>query len=311
MRNNFFKAIYELAEKDDKIVFITGDLGYKLYDPFAKRFPDRFLNAGVAEANMVGVAAGLALEGFKPFIYSIVPFATLRCFEQIRNDIVMNNLNVKIVGVGGGYAYGHNGPTHHAIEDVAVMRTLPNMTIVAPGDPQEAYRATHALGEYVGPGYLRLSRSGEPAAHKDGLNFQLGKAIVINDGNDDTCILSTGSMLSTAIELGDKLKKWFGYSPTVISVPTIKPLDKETILKHCSKSSLVVVLEEHSVVGGFYSAIAEWFIEDQITIPVKHFGIPDFYTKDVGDQDYLKNLVGLSAEKMCYNTLDFVGKQEI
>src|SRR5438552_2683054 len=121
MRNSFFKALYELARKDDKIIFLTGDLGYKIYDPFAKAYPDRFINAGCAEQNMVGMAAGLALEGFKPFIYSITPFATLRCFEQIRNDVVHNNLNVKIVGVGGGYAYGFNGATHHATEDVAVL----------------------------------------------------------------------------------------------------------------------------------------------------------------------------------------------
>ncbi len=296
MRNSFFKGLYELAERDDKVVFLTGDLGYKLCDKFAAAFPSRFINAGVAEANMVGMAAGLALEGFKPWVYSITPFATLRCFEQIRNDVVHNNLNVKVVGVGGGYAYGFNGPTHHATEDVAVLRTLPGMTIVAPGDPVESYHATLALGDHVGPAYLRLARAGEPVIHKDGFNFELGKASMVVNTMGGICILSTGSMLATAMEIRRRLAEKYLHC-AVVSVPTIKPLDKGSILEYCKNRDLVIVLEEHSVIGGFGDSVMAMGMNG----PVFCFGIPDELNHNVGDQDYLKNLCGLSAEKICYN----------
>ena len=173
MRNAFIRGLTALAERDDRVVFLTGDLGYKLFDNFAERFPGRFLNAGVAEQNMVGVAAGLALEGFRPFVYSIATFATLRCLEQIRDDVCYNGLAVTVVGVGGGFSYGANGPTHHATEDLAVMRALPNMTVVAPGDPVEAELAVAALPD--APSYLRLGRAGDPVVHQSPPEFSVGR----------------------------------------------------------------------------------------------------------------------------------------
>ncbi len=223
MRNAFIRALTDAAAADERIVFLTGDLGFKLFDDFAARYPGRFMNVGVAEATMAGVAAGLALEGKKPFIYSIVPFATLRCYEQIRNDICYHEADVTVVGVGGGYSYGPNGPTHHALEDIAVMRALPNMTIVCPGDPAETVAAVHALARHRGPAYLRLGRAGEPTVHPGPVTLTIGTSLVLREGRD-VALLATGNMLATAVRVADLLAPR-GLTCRVVSMPTVKPLD--------------------------------------------------------------------------------------
>ena len=184
MRTAFFKTLVEIAETDLRINLVVGDLGFGVVEPFVQRFPDRFLNVGVAEQNMSGVAAGMALCGKTVFTYSIANFPTLRCLEQIRNDICYHRANVKIVAVGGGLMYGALGMTHHATEDLAIMRALPEMTVVAPGDPLEAAHATRALAATPGPGYLRLGRAGEPAVHQGPIDFRIGRAIMLRDGSD-------------------------------------------------------------------------------------------------------------------------------
>ena len=191
MRNAFIRGLTARAAEDQRVMLLTGDLGFKIFDDFAARFPGRFLNAGVAEANMIGVAAGLALAGFRPFAYSIVPFVTLRCLEQIRDDICYNNVAVAIVGVGGGYSYGLNGPSHHALEDIAIMRALPNMTVVCPGDPLEAELAVQASASHEGPLYLRLGRAGDAIAYREPPAFRIGEAITLRPGND-CALISTG-----------------------------------------------------------------------------------------------------------------------
>jgi len=188
MRTAFIETLCELAEQDERIWLLTGDLGYSVLEQFAERFPDRFVNVGVAEQNMTGVAAGLALCGKIVFTYSIANFPTLRCLEQIRNDVCHHNLNVKIVAVGGGLAYGAQGYTHHAIEDLAVMLALPNMTVIAPGDSVEVRLATRAIVDWPGPCYLRLGRAGERIVHQTEPEFQIGKAIVLQQGSDVTLI---------------------------------------------------------------------------------------------------------------------------
>ena len=291
MRNAFIRGLTALAERDDRVVFLTGDLGYKLFDNFAERFPGRFLNAGVAEQNMVGVAAGLALEGFRPFVYSIATFATLRCLEQIRDDVCYNGLAVTVVGVGGGFSYGANGPTHHATEDLAVMRALPNMTVVAPGDPVEAELAVAALPDT--PTYLRLGRAGDPVVHQLPPEFRIGRAITVREG-DDCALLSTGGMLPTAVEAAELLAE-SDIAARVVSMHTVKPLDEDALERSC-RTRLTVTLEEHSRVGGFGSAVSEWMAANNGSGPLLSIAAEDTFAAEVGDGDSLRRRNGLDAE---------------
>jgi transketolase len=292
VRNAFIQGLTEAAEADPRIVFLTADLGFKLFDDFARRFPGRFMNVGVAEANMVGVAAGLALEGMKPFVYSIVPFVTLRCYEQVRNDVCYHNANVTVVGVGGGYSYGQNGPTHHALEDIAAMRVLPNLSIVCPGDPAETIGAVHALAAHDGPAYLRLGRAGEPKVHASPVELTHGRAIQMRSGSQ-VIILTTGNMLATAMQTVDSLQK-HDVSCGVISVPYVKPLDRAALAQAAQAATLLVTLEEHSVLGGFGSAILEALSSLGISRRVKCLGAPDRFSSDCGDQAYHREAIGLT-----------------
>jgi len=292
VRNAFIRALTDAAAKDGRIVFLTADLGYKLFDDFARRFPGRFLNVGVAESNMAGVASGLALEGKKPFIYSIVPFATMRCFEQIRNDICYHDVDVTVVGVGGGYSYGQNGPTHHATEDIALMRVLPNMRVVCPGDPAETEGAVHALAGSSGPAYLRLGRAGEPAVHPSPIALPMGKAIVLRDGHD-LALLSTGNMLATAVKTADLLANR-GFSCRVVSMPWVKPLDTAAVERAARETRLVATLEEHSALGGFGSAVAEHVSGLPATARLRRVGARDAFSQICGDQEFQRQKNGLT-----------------
>jgi transketolase len=296
MRNAFIRGPTEAAATDDRIVFLTGDLGFKLFDDFARRYPGRFMNVGVAEATMAGVAAGLALEGKKPFIYSIVPFATLRCYEQIRNDICYHDTDVTVVGVGGGYSYGPNGPTHHALEDIAVMRVVPNMTVVCPGDPAETIGAVHALAKHRGPAYLRLGRAGEPAVHAGAVSFAIGESLTLRDGHDVT-LLSTGNMLATAVKVADLLEA-HPISCRVVSMPTVKPLDTATIDAAVRQTRAVATLEEHSLLGGFGSAVAEHIAELGVPTTFRRFGAGDHFSHTCGDQEFHRRAQGLTAPQI-------------
>jgi transketolase len=293
MRNAFIRALTEAAAADDRIVFLTGDLGFKLFDDFAARYPGRFMNVGVAEATMAGVAAGLALEGKKPFIYSIVPFATLRCYEQIRNDICYHEADVTVVGVGGGYSYGPNGPTHHALEDIAVMRALPNMTVMCPGDPAETIAAVHALARHRGPAYLRLGRAGEPNVHPGPVTLAIGASLVLREGGD-VALLATGNMLATAVKVADLLASR-GLATRVVSMPTVKPLDTATIDAAIDSGAVLATLEEHSLIGGFGAAVAEHVAERGTGVRFRRFAAPDHFSHTCGDQEFHRAASGLDA----------------
>ncbi len=293
MRNAFIRALTDVAAADDRVVFLTGDLGFKLFDDFAARFPGRFMNVGVAEATMAGVAAGLALEGKKPFLYSIVPFATLRCYEQIRNDICYHEADVTVVGVGGGYSYGPNGPTHHALEDIAVMRALPNMTIVCPGDPAETVAAVHALARHRGPAYLRLGRAGEPNVHAGPVTLAIGQSLVLREGRD-VALLATGNMLATAVRVADLLGAR-GLGVRVVSMPTVKPLDTATLETARTSAPVLATLEEHGLIGGFGAAVAEWLAERGGGGRFRRFGAPDRFSHTCGDQEFHRAACGLDA----------------
>ena len=286
MRNTFLNTLFELAKQDSRIVFITGDLGFSVVEPFMEQLPKQFVNAGVAEQNMVGLAAGMALSGKIVFTYSIANFPTLRCLEHIRNDICYHDVNVKVVSIGGGFAYGSLGTSHHATEDLGVMRGLPNMLVVAPGDPVETAAATRAITDYPGPCYLRLGKAGEPVVHDGPIDFHLGKAIRLRSGNDLT-LISTGGMLHATVAVADKLASQ-GLNARVLSMHTLKPLDEEAVIAAARETHAILTIEEHSVLGGLGSAVAELLAEsDDVQVPFKRLGIPSRFSPRVGTQEYL------------------------
>lgn len=294
MRTAFIKTLIELARIDKHIYLLVGDLGYSVVEPFAGEFPNRFINIGVAEQNMTGIAAGLALSGKTVFTYSIANFPTLRCLEQIRNDICYHNANVKIVAVGGGLAYGALGVTHHGIEDLAIMRALPNMIVIAPGDPMEAVLATRAVVEWTGPCYLRLGKAGEPVVHQTPPDFQIGKGITIRKGNDAT-LIATGSMLYNTVQAAEMLTEE-GIQVRVLSMHTIKPLDAEAVMAAAQETGAIVTVEEHSIIGGLGSAVAEVLAEaGNPGMLFRRIGLGDRFCDEVGNQKYLHNLGGLSS----------------
>ena len=299
MRGAFFRALVQLAEQDERVHLVVGDLGFGVAEEFAHRFPKRFLNAGVAEQNMTGIAAGLALSGKIVFTYSIANFPILRCLEQIRNDVCYHNANVKVVAVGGGLAYGALGATHHATEDLAILRSMPRMVVVAPGDPVEAEAATRAVTAHPGPCYLRLGRAGEPTIHQKPIDFALGKAIEMRSGGDLT-LISTGGMLGTAMQIADLLQA-ADLQTRVLSMHTVKPLDTAEIKCAVRDTGAVFTLEEHSVAGGLGGAVAEYLAENcRGAMVFNRFGLPPEFSSFVGSQEYLRARHGLTAAAVAH-----------
>lgn len=300
MRTIFVKTLTELMRKDAKIITLTADMGFGVFEDLQKEFPDRFINTGVAEANTAGIAAGLALSGYTVFFYAQAPFATMRCFEQIRLDIASNNLNVKIIGTSAGFTLGQYGISHFALEDIAIMRVLPNMRVICPGDLYEAELATRAAYEVKGPVYVRIGRSNigaDQIIHFKKPNLERGKSITIKKGSG-AAIFATGSMLFTANEvLGDlKKNKFF---PALISTPTIKPFDKGIIFQIAKKVKTIFTLEEHSIIGGLGSAVAEAMADYNIRdLRLIRLGTQDQFLHVAGSRDYLLSLNGLSKEQI-------------
>lgn len=293
MRTTFIKTLYEIAAYDPRVTLIVGDLGFGVVTDFAKRYPNQFLNAGVSEQNMTGVAAGMALAGRVVFTYSIANFPTLRCIEQIRNDVCYHEANVKVVSVGGGYAYGSLGMTHHATEDLAVLRSLPGIKVVAPGDPVETRLAVQAMVNDPSPYYLRLGRAGEPVIHTGPIDFAIGRAIVVRKGSDAT-LISTGGMLENCVAAARELEIQ-GYSVQVISMHTVKPLDQEAVLNAGAKTGVVLTVEEHSAIGGLGSAVADVLLESGYSGTFRKIALPDRFSHAVGDCEYLRELGGLDV----------------
>ena len=311
MRDTFVRTLIELAERNKNIELLTGDLGFGVLKPYWEALPDQFTNAGIAEQNMTSVAAGMALEGKTVFNYSIGNFPTLRCLEQIRNDCTYHNANVKIVCVGGGLVYGSLGMSHHATEDLAVMRALPNMVVMAPGDPAEAAAATRAIAGHQGTCYLRLGRGGERRVHKELTDFQIGKAIQIadrrNEDGPNIAVFSTGAILDEVCDACKALEEQ-GVGILQYSFPTVKPIDREVITE-CAKSvDAVFTVEEHNITGGFGSAVAEVMVELGGTAPLYRIGMRDEYCTLVGSQQYLRDEYGLSAPKIEVFVLEKLGK---
>ncbi len=295
MRAAFVRTLIDSARADERIFLLVADVGYSLVEPFAQEFPDRFINIGIAEQNMMGIATGLAISGKIVFAYSLANFPTLRCVEQIRNDVCYHNANVKIVASGGGLAYGALGVTHHVTEDLAIMRALPNMTVIAPGDPTEAALATRAAAEFPGPCYLRLARTGDPVVHEAVPDFQIGKAITVREGSDLT-LIAIGEMLYNTVQAAERLVQQ-GIKARILSMHTIKPLDVEAVLVAVQETSAIITIEEHNIIGGLGSAVAEVLAESGISgIAFKRMGINDSFCSEVGSQEYLRRIYSLSVE---------------
>ena len=292
VRDAFVRALTRIAIEDDRVVVLTADLGIGLFDEIAASAPSRFLNVGIAEQNMIGIAAGMALAGRRVFVYSIAPFVTSRPHDQLRVDVAYHRADVTIVGVGGGVAYGALGPTHHAIEDLALMRALPNMTVVAPGSPSEAAAATQVLADHHGPSYLRLAKNGEPECLPDE-PFRLGVARTLRRGSAAT-ICSTGALLPHALAAADRLTG-MGHETGVLHVPTVKPLDVGAIAAALRTAPLLVTLEDHTLAGGFGSAVAEVVVDHGLRGNVLRLGIPDCFAPVVGSREHLLELYGLST----------------
>lgn len=296
MRTAFLKAMLELAQADPKLFLLTGDMGFSVFEPFEAAYPGRFLNLGIAEANMAGVAAGLAMSGMNVFMYSIVPFATMRCFEQIRVDICYQDLPVTVVGVGGGLSYGPAGGSHQSVEDVSIMRSLPGMSVAVPGDPREATLLTHLAAEHRGPLYLRLGKNGERPVNPDLARLPFGRAIRLREGRDVT-ILVSGALLENAVIASDLLEQE-GFSVRLSSVPFVKPVDRAEVEAAARETKLLVTLEEHSLIGGLGSAVSEVVAELGLGVRVERVALPDAFVKEIGSQEYLRAALGLAPEQI-------------
>ena len=292
MRDTFVRTLTALAEQNRDICLLTADLGFGVLDPFREKCPGQFFNVGIAEQNMLSMAAGLALWGKTVVVYSIGNFPTLRCLEQIRNDCAGHRANVKIVCVGGGFTYGSLGMSHHATEDLAVMGAIPDITVFSPADPAETEGAVKAMLEQKGTCYLRLGRGGETPVHGEIPEFRVGKAIPVREGRD-AAVFFTGPQWADISEALALLNK-DNIQPAVFSFPTVKPLD-EALIRDCARNfRLIVTVEEHSIRGGFGSAVAEILAESG-GAQLLRLGVPDAFCPVAGDQAFLRRRYGLDG----------------
>lgn len=310
MRDTVIRTLIELGKEDKDVELITGDLGFGVLKSFWETLPNQFINAGIAEQNMTGVAAGMALEGKKVFTYSIGNFPTLRCLEQIRNDCAYHNANVNVICVGGGYVYGSLGMSHHATEDIAILRALPDVTVICPGDPIEAALAVKKIAQTDGTCYLRLGRGGELNVNTVIKEFEIGKAYKLRDAKDmnkKVAVFSTGAILEETTKACDMLEEQ-GIAVEQYSFPTVKPIDRAVIEDCANRFDNIFTVEEHNIVGGFGGAVAEVIAECGGKAKLHRIGIDDFYCIEVGSQAYLREQVGINAEGIVKKVKDVFGE---
>ncbi len=301
MRNAFADTLTQLAKEDERVVLLSGDIGNKLFDNFKKVDASRFYNCGVAEANMMGVAAGMALNGLRPVIYTITPFTTTRCFEQIRVDVCYHHAPVVIVGTGSGLSYAELGPTHHSLEDMAILRTLPGMCVLAPCDATELDLMLRAALQQDHPVYIRIGKKGEPAIHKEKPKLRIGEVLVVQEGTE-VALLSAGILMPEVLKAAEILKDR-GISAEVVSFHSIKPLDTAYLQQADSRFKLLVTIEEHSLIGGLGGAVAEWRSQYNAQIPHLSLGAPDQFMHEIGSQKYAQVKYGLEAEQIAERVL--------
>ncbi len=304
MRNTFSKSLTLLAENDPKIILLVGDIGFNVFDKFIEKFPNRFINCGVAEANMIGTAAGLAMSGFKPVVYTIIPFLIMRTFEQIRVDLCMHDLQVTLVGVGGGLSYDSLGPTHHATEDVSIMRSLPNMQVFTPSDPNEVEWLFPLVLKQMGPKYFRLGKGGEKnLINESQINLRVfGKSLKLFEG-EKVSIISHGPILNEVLQAREILLQ-NEINPSIISINTIKNFNKDDLLNKIKGSKFIVTVEEHSVIGGLGDIISDCISEIKNSPIQMKIGIEDKFVKEIGSRDYQLRINNLKSNQIANNILN-------
>jgi transketolase len=299
MRKRSIDMIYELAKRDERVVFIGSDLSPGLLGEMKKAYPERYYMEGIAEANIIGMAAGMAMEGFVPYVNTIATFITRRCYEQVAVDLCLHDLPVRLIGNGGGYVYAPLGPTHQAIEDIAIMRALPNMTVTAACDAEEMTRLMNASLDWPHPIYIRLAKGGDPIVSRSERGFAIGKAIDMTEGTGDAAdalLVATGVATGAALDARERLARK-GMRCRVLHVHTLKPLDADAIVAAVRGVRLVVTAEEHSVIGGLGSAVLEALADTGEPIPpVKRLGIGDEFAHHYGNQQKLMDLWGINAD---------------
>ena len=303
MRVAFVNTLLRLLGEGRDIHVLTADIGYGILDPFRDHFPDRFTNVGVAEANMIGVAAGMAMRGTHVFCYSIAPFVIFRTLDQVRCDLCSQGLPVTLVSVGAGLSYGMEGMTHYAIEDLAITRALPGMNVFVPASPAETAILTEVAAERLGPSYLRLGAKQEPEVYPKGLSAKPGKVQMLREGKD-AALIANGVMVRRALETATRLAE-VGLSCAVFSLHTLKPLDTAGVLDIAKAFSVLVSLEEHSRINGMGSAIAELLVDEGVHVPLLRIGLPDEYPKRFGDADWLRDSAGLDPKDIAQSVLAF------
>ena len=293
MRKTCLDMVYEVAKKDPRVVFIGSDLGPGVLAEMKHEMPDRFFMEGIQEQHVIGMAAGLAMEGYIPFVNTIATFLTRRCFEQLAVDLCLHNLPVRLIANGGGVVYAPLGPTHLAIEDVSILRALPNMTVVAPTDKEEMKRLMPQTLDVPGPLYIRLGKGGDPVVSRAEDKFEIGKSIELRSGND-IALIATGVMVNRALMAAEQLASE-GIDCTVINMHTLKPLDDEKVLELAKLSKLIVTIEEHTLIGGLGSAVIELISDRFEGQPprIKRIGLPDEFPKQYGSQDSMMEYYGL------------------
>ena len=301
IRGAFGEELVALGEHNPQIVALDADLsGSTQTSLFAKKFPDRFFDVGIAEQNLITTALGLSIENFIPFAATFAVFATGRTYDQIRNSVCYQKANIKIIGAHGGITVGEDGATHQALEDISLMRSLPNMMVIAPSDYEQTRQAVRFAAEYIGPVYIRLSRMNVPDIYNSKYQFSPNKAIVLSEGNDVT-LITTGDILSEVIKAGEVLSK-VGISSEIINIPVIKPLDCGTILNSVNKTKLAVTIENHSIIGGLGSAVCEC-LSEHAPARVARFGIPDKFGQS-GTPEELLNFYELNANSIAKRIIE-------
>lgn len=307
MRNASLDMVHALAKRDPRVIYIGSDPGPGTLDAMRKEFPERFFIEGISEANIIGMAAGLAMEGFIPYVNTIATFITRRCYEQVAVDLCLHNLPVRLIGNGGGFVYAPLGPTHQAIEDLAIMRALPNMSVLCPADAEEMRRLVGASLDHPGPIYIRVAKGGDPAVPWPEHKHSLGKAVLMRRPGP-VLFVTTGVMLQRVLAAADLLSKG-GVNCGILHVHTIKPLDSAAILEHAAHTRLVVIVEEHVLTGGLGSAVLETLADAGTPMPrVLRLGIPDVFTHNYGSQDALLKRYGLDTDGIVTQLRAFFAK---
>lgn len=305
MRDAFFDSLYNVAKRDKQVILINSDTGALVLDEFRRDHGDRCINVGIAEENMIGIAAGLAMSGKIVYTYAIIPFVTMRCYEQIRIDVCCQDLPVKMVGVGAGMDYSILGPTHHGTEDIALMRSLPEMTILSPSDNNMAATFAQISYDLPGPVYVRLDRTGTPLIYNDQKqDFSEGANILRKNGN--LCIIATGRMVARALEVAEVLTYRYSINTGIVDLYRIKPLNEELLLEAIGKSKYVATLEEHFVTGGIGSAIAEMIAERQLPCRFKRLAMPDKFVREYGSREYLHGVTALDTKSVTDSIVGWV-----